>query len=521
MSDTGQPSGEMSLPRPEPGAPHAPQTGPDTGDAEVTAADAHISAEELDALTRSGPDQAAGGGPVDAEPRVGDVLYGVVTTVRGEDVFVNIGGRAEGIVPLSQFESPPEPGTKLHLVIDHYDREDGLIVLSRTDAVRRASWETLQPGVVVEARVTGLVRSGLEVDLNGIRGFMPASQCDIVALRDISVLLGQRVPVEVLEVSREKKNVVVSRRRVLEKTLQAAREKLLSELEVGQIRTGIVTRLTDYGAFVDLGGVSGLIHISDFTYGRINKPSDMLSEGQRVEVKVLKYNRQTGKIGLGLKQVRPDPWQGVEHRYPVGARVRGTVVRLADFGAFVELEEGIDALVPVSEISWTQRIRRAGDVLSVGQTVEGVVIRVEPDKRRMAISLKQAEADPWHGVPEQYPPGSRVRGRVKQVTRFGAFVELHPGVEGLIHISELSDGRVARVEDVVQPGQEVEVRVLAVDPEARRISLSLKPERPTGDGQATAAPDGTPGARHVSTARKNRKKQLRGGLGIPGGWFPG
>jgi small subunit ribosomal protein S1 len=362
--------------------------------------------------------------------------------------------------------------------------------------------------MLVEGRVTGVIKGGLEVDLKGIRAFMPGSQVDIAPMKDISLLLNQNVKCEVIELDRRTKSVLVSRRKALERELAESREKLKAELAVGQIRSGVVRGITDFGAFVDLGGVDGLIHIREMSWGTVQKVSDVVTPGQRVEVMILKIDPKKDRISLGLKQVQPDPWGQAPDRYPVGTRLKARVVRIADFGAFAELEPGVDGLIPVSEMSWS-RIKSVTEAVSVGSVVDCVVIRVEPEKRRIALSMKQAQADPWAGVLDSFQPNSVVKGKVTRLADFGAFVEIAPSVEGLVHISELSDKRVKSCSEVVQPGQEVEARVLGVDSQNRRISLSLKAvHAPTpAEVQTALAAQAAP-----ARVEKKRKKPLRGGL---------
>jgi small subunit ribosomal protein S1 len=328
---------------------------------------------------------------------------------------------------------------------------------------------------------------------------------DIGHVKDISIFLGQALRSEIIELDRRNRNVLLSHKRVAEREQYERKDKLLAELAEGQIRKGKVGNLAEFGAFVDLGGVDGLIHISDLSYKQVEKVSDVITPGQEVEVKVLKVDRKRGRIGLGLKQVKPDPWTDVEQKYPVGTQVTVRVLRLERFGAIVEVEEGVEGLVHVTELSW-RRIGKPSAVLEVGQMAKAVVIRVEPKEHRIRLSIKQVEADPWSEVPETFAKHSTHTGKVTKCEKFGAFVELAPGVEGLVHISELSDQRVKKCEDVVQPGEEVQVRVLDVDTESRRISLSIKALKETDAGEV-------PGAGPEAPAPKpKRKRPLRGGL---------
>ena len=470
---------------------------------EVEAAMAAMSSEDLAELT--GEVQPAESGEEGSATR----RRGKIVGIYEDDVFVDLGGKSQAVVPRSQFgkEEIVQVGREVEVVVERYDADSGCLIASRDGAVREAHWESLAVGMVVEGRVTGMNKGGLEVDLKGIRGFMPASQVDVYHVKDISEFIGQKVPCEVMEIHRRSRNVLLSRRKAIEKGLAERKEQLWAELAEGQTRKGVVGNLTDFGAFVDLGGLDGLIHISDLSYKQVEKVSDVLQTGQTVEVMVLKVDKERNRISLGLKQFKQDPWADAEEKYPVDSRVNVRVLRLEKFGAFVELEEGVDGLIPLSEMSWS-RVGKASDVVQVGQIVQAVVIRIEgPPKRRIALSLKEVEPDPWEGAAERFPKGAIVTGTVTKCADFGAFVQLAAGVEGLVHISELSDERVKKCEDVVQPGQEVTLRVRDVDLAQRRISLSMK-----------AAAEGAP-AEELAAAgeqkpgpKKKRKKPLRGGL---------
>jgi small subunit ribosomal protein S1 len=331
-------------------------------------------------------------------------------------------------------------------------------------------------------------------------------------MKDSSILLNETVRCEVIEIDRRSKNVIISRRKMIEREQAASREKLKAELEVGQSRRGVVRNITEFGAFVDLGGIEGLVHIRDLSWGTVDKVTDVLSTGQEVEVRVLKIDFDRNRISLGLKQAQPDPWAEVPQRYPVGTTLKVRIVRTADFGAFAELEPGVEGLIPLSETSWT-RSMKATDAVSIGDMVDAVVIRVEPERHRLALSMKQAQPDPWDGVLDGFEEQSLTKGRVTRLADFGAFVEVAPGVEGLVHISELADRRVKSCGEVVQVGDEIEARVLGVDKENRRISLSLKlAKEPTKAHAADAAAAETP------KPKKKRKKPLRGGLASHFDW---
>jgi small subunit ribosomal protein S1 len=441
----------------------------------------------------------------------GAELNGVVVGVSGDDVFIEFGARSQGVILRSQLakEAGVEIGRQLSVVADKYEIDSGLWICRPQGSVQRADWASLKIGSIVEGRVTGLIKGGLEIDLQGLRGFMPGSQCSLGPMKDISVLLNERVRCQVIEIDKRGKNIVVSRRTLLEKERAAAREQLKDELGVGQVRRGVVKNITDFGAFVDLGGIEGLVHIRDLSWGTVEKVTDVLTAGQEIEVKVLKIEAKRNRISLGYKQAQPDPWVNIADRYPAGTELKVRIVRLADFGAFAEVEKGVDGLIPISEMGWS-RVGKSADVVKIGEEVNAVVIRVEPDKRRIALSMKRAQPDPWAGVLESFPAESMVPGKITRIADFGAFVELVPGVEGLIHISEMSDKRVRTCADVVSVGQEVEARVLGVDKENRRISLSLKKKVEMDYAAAPADDDGKPDQKPMP--KKKRTKPLRGGL---------
>lgn len=474
-------------------------------DREVAEAMSGMGAGDLAEITGG----TQGGSTSDLEKLApGTELTGTVVGVSGDDVFLEFGAKEQGVVSRSQFgkKEPLDAGRRVDVTVERYDAETGLLIVGRKGSIQRATWANLTVGMIVQARVTGLIRGGLELDMKGIRAFMPASQADIVQMKDVSTLLNESVTCEVVELDRRGKNVIVSRRKAMEKAMAESREKLEAELEVGQTRKGVVRRIADFGAFVDLGGIDGLLHIRELSYGTVDKVTDVVNEGDTVEVMVLKLDKKRGRISLGLKQTLPDPWEGIADRYAEGGAVKVKVVRLADFGAFAELEPGVEGLIPISEMGWS-RVKSAGEVVAVGDVVNCKIIRVEPAKKRIAMSLKQAQEDPWAGVLESFEPNSVVKGKVTRVADFGAFVELTPGVEGLIHISELSDKRVNTCAEVVKVDQEVETRVLGIDGEQRRISLSIRQvNAPDKDAvQVAAVPD-------EPRKSKKRKKPLRGGL---------
>ncbi|MFA5864857.1 MAG: S1 RNA-binding domain-containing protein [Phycisphaerae bacterium] len=439
------------------------------------------------------------------------VKTGKVIAIQGDDIFVDMGGKSQGILPALQYEDEPLPaiGDRIEVTIEGYERGEGLLNLSRKGAVMAAAWRTLQEGQVVEGRVTGHNKGGLELDLGGIRAFMPISQIEVFRVEDISGYDNQRFKCEVTEVNQEEKNVLVSRRKVLEREAAEVREKAYGELAEGQVVAGTVRSIMPYGAFVDIGGIDGLLHVSDMSYARVADPRSVVTEGQKVEVKVLKIDRETRKISLGLKQALPDPWLDVELKWPVNTLVNGRVTKLMDFGAFVELEAGVEGLVPISEMSFAKRIRHPSEVVKEGDNVQVRVLLVDVAKKRISLSIKQVGDDPWGGASVRWPVNTVVKGTVTRTTEFGAFVELSPGVEGLVHISELSDQRVRAVTDAVQSGQEIDAKVLSVDEENKRMSLSIKQvaKIPEYTG-TTTQPEPEPEVK----VQPKRKQPLKGGF---------
>lgn len=432
-------------------------------------------------------------------------VRGVILDVRGPDVFVNVGGKSEGIVKLDEFpeDQPPKMGQVLELVPQGLDPASGMQMLSFRGGGRKAEGTAYRVGDTVKAKVTGTNIGGLELRVGGVRGFMPMSQVDVVRHEDFSKFLNQWMECEVAEVNRRGKGLVLSRRRLLDRQRDAERGRLLETLEQGQSHKGAVRRLTDFGAFVDIGGgVEGLLHVSDISHARVNKPADVLKEGQEIEVKILKLDREKGRISLGMKQLAPDPWTTAS-KYVVGQTYEGRVTKLMNFGAFVELEPGLEGLLPLSELSWTQRVHHPKELLKEGDSVRVVLLAIEPDKKKLTLSLKALSEDPWRTITDRYQPQTKVSGAVTRLADFGAFVQLEEGVEGLIHVSQLSDRKLRHPSDVVKPGQVVEARVISVDQAQRRIALTLKPP-------AAEAPVAAAGV--VSEARKKKQKKLRGGL---------
>lgn len=472
-------------------------------DREIAEALGEMSIEEL--YDRAEPKKAA----VSVDQPAGSKLRkGRIIAVNKDEVFVDLGGKSQGIVPFAQFETEPKIGDEMEFHVDHYDAREGLYTLTRKGAVsQNVNWENLEVGQVVEGTVTGMNKGGLEVQIKQMRGFMPAGQVDVVFHQDISIFIGQRVTVEVQQFDRERKNLIVSRRNIIEREREAARQKMLTEIVEGQIRRGTVRNIMDFGAFVDLGGLEGLIHVSEMSWRRLKHPSEMLKVGDIVEVKIVKIDREAGRIGLSLKQAGTDPWVDAGTRYATGTVVTARVARVEGFGAFLEVEEGIEGLLPISEMSW-QRIKHPSDVVKVGDTVKVVVLQIDPVQKRLSFSLKQAGGDPWAKIEERYAVDMVTTGKVTRVADFGAFVELEAGLEGLVHISEMANQRVKSAGDVAKVGQEVKVRVLEIDKEKRRIALSIKRAE-----EALAASAPAPVLTPKELEKKQKKRaQLRGGL---------
>jgi small subunit ribosomal protein S1 len=421
------------------------------------------------------------------------------------EVLVDFGGKDQGVCPLGVFVEEPSEGQEHDFVVVRRDPREDILVLSLPGAkATHVSWENLQVGQIVEGTVTGVNKGGLEVDVKGMRAFMPAGQVDIGFVKDTSEYIGQRVTAEVTRFEREARNMILSRRNVIEREREAAKAKMLESLQVGQTVRGTVRNVMDFGAFVDLGGLDGLVHVSEMSWKRTRNAADLVKVGDVVDVSILKIDRETGKLSLSMKSATPDPWLEAESKYPVGSTLTGRVMRLEAFGAFVEAEEGIEGLLPISEMSY-QRIKHPSEIVKETDTIKVVVLSVDAKSRKMSFSLKQVGPDPWKTVEERYATDMVVTGKVTRVAEFGAFVELEPGLEGLVHVSELAQQRVRHVGDVAKPGAEVKVAVVSIDKESRRIGLSMKRVSdilPKGGESAPAAP----------AAPRKPRLDLRGGL---------
>jgi len=423
-----------------------------------------------------------------APPHDGELLQGRVVKLHDKDVIVDFGYKSEGLVPIEQFTQADgsvhvQVGDQIDVMVDRQGLQpEGYILLSHQKASRLRSWENLEKahrdGLVVSGRVTGRIKGGLSVDV-GVPAFMPGSQIDTRPTHNLDSLLGEDIPVKIVKLNRRRGNVVVSRKMAVEEEQHSRKSAALQVLEEGAVVTGTVKNLTDYGAFIDLGGIDGLLHVSDMSYGRVNHPSEVVTAGDEITVKVLKFDRDKERISLGLRQLVPDPWETISERYPQGARVIGRVVSVTDYGAFIELEPGVEGLIHISEMTWSRRMKHPSKVVKVGDQVESVVLDVKPRDRRVSLGIKQLEADPWTTVADRYSPGSVVEGRVRKLTDFGAFIEIEEGIDGLVHISDLSwTKRVKHPSEVVKKGQLVQAVILQIDAPNRRLSLGVKQLQP-------------------------------------------
>ena len=415
-------------------------------------------------------------------PTEGEILEGRVIAISDLGVVVDIGRKSEGLIPASEFldaENPAklEPGLTIE-VQPTGEHKDGYVILSYQRAHRRRVWANIEKAYREKTHVTGRivdrVKGGLVVDI-GVRAFLPASQTDSRPVNDLEELKNQDIEVRIIKMNRKRGNIVVSRRAILDEENQAQREKLKETLHEGQVLRGTIKSITSYGVFVDLGGVDGLLHVSDLSWGRVANPVDVVRPGEELEVVVLKFDREKMRISLGRRQLLPDPWTSVAERFPAGTRVQGKIVGVADYGVFVEMEPGVEGLVHVSEMSWSKRKQHPSKLVQVGDAAEVVVLEVKPEQRRISLGLKQAQADPWTELAQKYPVGSRVTGKVRNLTEFGAFIEIEEGFDGLIHVSDISwTQRVKNAGDMLKKGDTVEAKVLKIDAANRRVSLGIK-----------------------------------------------
>ncbi|HZM87143.1 MAG TPA: 30S ribosomal protein S1 [Blastocatellia bacterium] len=512
----------------EESAPLAESTGPDTAAVEPqAAADTTQTVPSAEAPTSESPEatpaasseaekaaspeaeKAASPEPADSEPsgtqdfsamletyekesaasrQEGEIVRGIVVGISDQNVLVDIGYKSEGVVAREEFldhqgNLTVKRGEEVDVLIKSLENQDGYAILSRAAAMQVQSWERLrhahQTHETIKGRVVERIKGGLNVDLDGVPAFLPGSQIDIRPVRNLEGFLRQEIEVRVIKLNRKRGNVVVSRKAVLEEVSGKKKAETLANIEEGVVLEGTVKNITDYGAFIDLGGIDGLLHIIDMSWGRIQSPNDIIKVGDEIQVKVLKFDRDKERISLGYKQLLPDPWQSVAERFPKGSHVRGKVVSLTDYGAFIEIEPGVEGLVHVTEMTWSKRLKHPSKLLSIGQDVEAVVLEADPHSRRISLGLKQVSPDPWETLPVRYHIGSRVTGKVRSLTDFGAFVEIEDGIDGLVHVSDISwTKRIKHPSDVLKKGQQVDAVITNIDVDGRRLSLSIKDLEP-------------------------------------------
>jgi small subunit ribosomal protein S1 len=468
----------------------------------------------------------------------GEVVKGRIVSIDKDYVMVDIGYKSEGRIPVQEFLSPSgeitaKTGETVDVLIEKRDDEEGDILLSKDRAAKILVWDEIsriyREDGVIEGKIVGKVKGGLTVDI-GLPAFLPGSQIDLQPVRDMDSLLGSTFPFKILKYNKKRNNVVLSRRVLLEKEREEQRSTILNTIENDQVLEGVVKNITDYGVFVDLGGIDGLLHVTDMSWGRATHPSELFKVGDTIKVKVMNFDRERHRVSLGLKQLHPDPWTTVTERYPLGARVTGKIVNLTDYGAFVELENGVEGLIHVSEMSWTQKVKHPSKIVSVGEVVEAIVLSVDADKKRISLGMKQVEPNPWDVIAEKYPVGTVIEGKIKNITDFGLFIGIDEGIDGLVHISDISwTKRLKHPSEMYKKGQEVQAKVLHIEKEQERFSLGVKqlepdpweeiPKRyPTGslvNGVITNVTDfgifveieeGVEGLVHVSEASKEKIK---------------
>jgi len=411
----------------------------------------------------------------------GEIVKANVLRKTDSVVILDVGFKSEGAVPLDEFRDPEslQPGDEVEVFLESLEDNDGVVVLSKKKADFLRVWEKIKEAFDNDQAVLGMlkrkIKGGVTVDLMGVDAFLPGSQIALRRVPNVDDLIGHEYDFKILKLNKRRRNIVVSRRVILEEERAGKRDQLKDELEVGQLRAGVVKNITDFGAFIDLGGMDGLLHITDMSWGRIGHPSEICQIGDELEIKILDIDWDRERISLGLKQLEAYPWEDVAAKYPVGSRVRGRVVSITNYGAFIELEKGVEGLVHISEMSWTRNVRHPSQLLSINDEVECVVLRVDEEEKKISLGMKQTEEDPWLALPAKYPPATKITGIVRNLTSFGAFVEVEPGIDGLVHISDMSwTRRVQHPSEIVRKGAEIEVVVLNIDPDQKRISLGLK-----------------------------------------------
>ncbi|MEE2719054.1 MAG: 30S ribosomal protein S1 [Planctomycetota bacterium] len=425
--------------------------------------------------------------------RRGKILTGKIVGKAGDDAVIDVGLKSEGLVNKIEFENFDElkNGDEIEVLLEDLEDESGIIKLSKRKADRIRGWERIldsnKEGDIIEGKATRKIKGGLLVDI-GVPVFLPASQVDIRRPSDIGIFIGKMVRAEILKIDEERRNIVISRRKLIERERAEAKDKLMGSINENETIKGTVTNIADFGAFVDLGGIDGLLHITDMSWGRVNHPSEVCKVGDEIEVKILKIDQEKEKIALGLKQMEPSPWDGVEDRFPINERVSGKVVSLVSYGAFVELAQGIEGLVHISEMSWTKRINHPSELVNVGEEIEVVVLDINPEKHEISLGIKQTEVNPWELVAERYPPGTIIEGQVRNLTNYGTFIEIEPGIDGLLHVSDMSwTEKISHANEKYKKGDTVECVVLDIDQNKQRVGLGVK--QLTEDPWATAIPD--------------------------------
>ncbi len=410
----------------------------------------------------------------------GQIVKGVVVEVRSKEVMVDIGYKSEGVINANEFDNIQEisPGEEVEVFIERLEDRNGMVVLSKEKAEFKQNWEKIlsicNEGGTVNGRVKSVVKGGLIVNI-GVEAFLPASQIDVIPPKNLNVFVGNTYQFKVVKINQERQNIVLSRRELIEQERIEKRGRLLEEMMPGDIRKGTVKNITDFGAFIDLNGIDGLLHITDMSWGRIGHPSEMLTVGQEIDVVILDINRDKERVSLGLKQKLANPWDSIDEKYPVGQKVSGKVVNLVPYGAFVELEPGVEGLVHVTELSWTKRIAKPSDVLKVEQEIEAVVLGINRDEQKISLGIRQLDANPWDEAETRYPIGSKIKGKVRNLTSYGAFIELEEGLDGMVHVSDISWTRkINHPSEVLKKGEEVEAIVLEIDKENQRIALGVK-----------------------------------------------
>ena len=413
--------------------------------------------------------------------RVGTIVPGRIIAANDKEVLVNIGYKSEGVIPRQEFRSDDDvsEGTRVDVFIEKLEDDDGRVSVSKEKAHFHRVWNDIKAaydeGTVLKGTVIKRIKGGLTVRIMGVDAFLPGSQVALRQVPNLEKFCGEQLDFRVIKLNKRRRNIVVSRRQVLEEARSELKETLIKDLDEGQVRIGIVKNITDFGAFVDLGGIDGLLHITDMSWGRVKHPSQLVSIGDEIEVKVLKFDKDKERISLGTKQLQPFPWEGVAERYPKDAVVKGVVASITDYGAFIELEPGVEGLIHISEMSWTKHVRHPSKLLNVGEDIEALVLSVNEEERKISLGIKQTMDNPWESIEERYPIGSQISGRVRNLTSFGAFVEIEDGIDGLVHISDMSwTKRITHPSEILNKGDELDVVVLSIDKENHRISLGLK-----------------------------------------------